>query len=59
MLPVPLLIIIGIVGAITAILVIDSIISVFKYYMIKRRTKNTPPLNSCDESNNVQIIVLE
>lgn len=56
MLPTPLIIVIVIIGIITAILVIDTMKSVFNY-LTKRQTKTTrPPLSECDETKSVQII---
>ena len=55
MLPTPLLIVIVIIGIITAILVIDTMKSVFNY-LTKRQTKTTrPPLSACDETKKIQI----
>jgi hypothetical protein len=57
MLPEPLLIVIVIIGIITAILVMDTMRSVFNYLM-KRQTKQTTPLSACDETKNVQIVCI-
>jgi len=56
MLPIPLLIVIGIMGIVTSIFVVDAMKSVFNYLM-KRQTKINLSLSACDETKSVQIIV--
>ena len=59
MLPTPVIMVIVIISIITAILVIDSMMSVFNY-LTKRQTKTTrPPLSACDETKCVQIVSVD
>jgi hypothetical protein len=55
MLPVPLLIVICIIGGVTAAIFCESVLTITRN-LIKRRSKTTPPLSTCEQDNSNNIL---